>query len=139
MTRRGRHARRGGTPSDTRGTRRQPRCGGDAGVAGVLVLCLAVVVASCGALLASLAAVGVARHRAAGVADLAALAAAERALSGADVACAAAARTAEAGAGRLVSCTLAGDVAHVVAEVRPPGLLGTLGAARGAARAGPAQ
>jgi secretion/DNA translocation related TadE-like protein len=118
---------------------RSARPRGDAGAAGVLVLCLAVVLASCGAVLSSLAAVGVARHRAAGVADLAALAAAERALAGPATACAAAARTAEAGAGRLVSCDVTGDVAHVVAEVRPPGWLGTLGAARGQARAGPAE
>lgn len=121
-------------------TRRHARgCRGDAGVAGVLVLCLAVVVASCGAVLSSLGAVAVARHRAAGVADLAALSAAQRALAGQGPACAAAARTADAAAARLVSCTLTGDVALVVAEVRPPGWLGSLGAARGRARAGPAQ
>ena len=117
--------------------RRARRCSGEAGVAGVLVLCLAVVVASCGAVLVSVAAVGLARHRAAGVADLAALAAAERALAGPGAACAAAARTAAAGAGRVLSCTVTGEVAHVVAEVRPPGWLGTLGAARSQARAGP--
>ena len=121
--------------------RRLGYCGGvarDAGAAGVLVLCLAVVVASLGSVLSSLAAVGVARHRAAGVADLAALAAAERARAGQATACAAAARTAQAGGGRVVSCTVTGEVAHIVTQVRPPGWLGTLGTTRSQARAGPA-
>lgn len=117
---------------------RRRRCSGDCGVAGILVLCLAVVIASCGAVLSSLAAVGVARHRAAGVADLAALAAAERALSGAGPACQAAAQVATAGGARLRSCAVTGDVAEVVVEIRPPGPLGSFGVAAARARAGPA-
>ena len=134
------------TALDRRHRRRHhPRCGaavwrarGDAGIAGVLVLCLAVVLASCGAVLSSLAAVAVARHRAAGVADLAALAAAQRVLSGPPTACAAASRTASAGGGRLRSCRVTGDLVDVVAEIRPAGPLGALGTAAARARAGPA-
>jgi secretion/DNA translocation related TadE-like protein len=114
------------------------RLRGDGGVAGVLVLVLAVVVASVGALLATLAAVGVARHRAAGVADLSALAAAHQALAGSAAACATAERTAVAGGATLLDCRMDGDEANVVVEVRPPGRLGDLGAVRGRARAGPA-
>lgn len=112
------------------------RCRGDSGVAGVLVLGLAAVVVALSALLVSLAAVAVARHRAAGVADLAALAAAQEGLSG--DACGAAARTAAAGSATLLRCDVEGLEVLVVVEVRPPGPLAELGAARGRARAGPA-
>lgn len=112
------------------------RCRGDRGVAGVMVLALAVVVLALAAVQASLAAVAVARHRAAGVADLAALAAAQQVRSGS--ACAAAGRAAVAGGATLVSCAVDAADVHVVVEVRPPGPLGDLGAARGRARAGPA-
>jgi secretion/DNA translocation related TadE-like protein len=114
-----------------------PRCAGDAGVAAVLILALASVLTLVGAGSASLAAVAVARQRAAAVADLSALAAAERALSGQTAACGRAARVAEQAAARLLSCTLTGDIADVVAQVRPPGPLGRLGAAAARARAGP--
>lgn len=110
---------------------------GDDGVAGVLVLSLACVLALVGALGANLAAVAVARQRAAAVADLAALAAAARVLDGPAVACARAVRLATDNGGRLTSCSVAGDVAIVVAEVRPAGPLGSLGAASARARAGP--
>lgn len=100
-----------------------------------MVLGLAVVVLALGAVLATLAAVAVARHRAAGVADLAALAAAQAAPAGA--ACAAAERVAAAGTATLRRCTVNGFEVHVVVEVRPPGPLGELGTARGRARAGP--
>jgi secretion/DNA translocation related TadE-like protein len=114
------------------------RCRGDHGVAGILVLCLAVVLACCGAVLSALAAVAVARHRAAGVADLAALAGAQRVLSGPAAACQAAARTADSGGGRLRACTVTGDLVEVAAEVRPAGPLGAFGTAVSRARAGPA-
>jgi secretion/DNA translocation related TadE-like protein len=100
---------------------------------------LAGVLTLVGAGSASLAAVAVARQRAAAVADLSALAAAERALQGPAVACARAGRVAQLAGARLRSCTLTGDVADVVAEVRPPGRLGQLGAASARARAGPNQ
>jgi secretion/DNA translocation related TadE-like protein len=116
--------------------RRRPR--GESGVAAVLVLAMASVLVLVGAVTASLAAVAVARQRAASVADLAALAAAQESLSGPAAACALASRVAERAAARVASCRLDGDVATVVAQVRPPGPLGRLGVATISARAGPA-
>lgn len=113
------------------------RLSGDGGVGTVLVLIVAGLVALAGSTATALAAVAVARQRAAAVADLAALAAAQHALEGEAVACAWAARTAAADGGTLRRCLLAGDVADVVAEVRPPGPLGELGSATARARAGP--
>ena len=110
---------------------------GEAGVAGVLVLALAGVLAVVGALTSSLAAVAVARQRAAAVADLAALAAAGLALDGPTVACGRATTLARRNGGRLTSCRLDGEQVEVVAEVRPAGGLGGLGAASARARAGP--
>ena len=112
---------------------------GERGVAGVLVLALASILALVGALSSSLAAVAVARQRAAGVADLAALAAAGRALDGSSVACDRAAALAGRNGGRLTSFPLDGEQAEVVAEVRPAGVLGGLGAASARASAGPAR
>ena len=110
---------------------------GDAGVAGVLVMALASVLALVGALSSTLAAVAVARQRAAGVADLAALAAAGLALEGPAVACGRASALARRNGGRLTSCRLDGEQVEVVAEVQPAGVLGGLGAATARARAGP--
>lgn len=109
----------------------------DEGSATVLVLALAAVLAVTGGLAATVGAVGVARHRAAAVADLAALAAADRALDGPTRACAAAARAAAAGSAVLDSCGLTGEVADVVVAIRPPGVLGSWGVARAHSRAGP--
>jgi secretion/DNA translocation related TadE-like protein len=111
----------------------------DRGSGTVLVLALSTVLVMVGMLLAALAAVGVARHRAASAADLAALAAADRALVGERAACAAAARAARAVGADLEACRLTGDIADVVAVVQPPGAIGRLGAARGVARAGPGE
>jgi secretion/DNA translocation related TadE-like protein len=110
----------------------------DTGSGTVLVLALAAVLALVGTLLAGVAAVAVARHRAASAADLAALAAADRALAGRVPACAAARRAAAAVAAGLLSCRLDRDVADVVVVLRPPGPLGGLGQATSRARAGPA-
>jgi secretion/DNA translocation related TadE-like protein len=112
---------------------------GDVGSGTVLVLTAASGLLLVGMLLASLAAVGVARHRAASVADLSALAAAASAPLGSDAACEAARDVAERSAARLLECRLVGDVAEVVASVRPPGRLGELGSATARARAGPAE
>jgi secretion/DNA translocation related TadE-like protein len=112
---------------------------GDRGSGTVLVLGLASVLTLVAMLLVALASVGVARHRAASAADLAALAAADRSLSGEAAACAAAARAAAAVAAELGTCRLLGDVAEVEALVRPPGPLGALGEARSRARAGPGE
>lgn len=79
---------------------------------GVLLLCLAF------AAVLAVGQVATARQRAAGAADLAALAAADRALSGAEAACAAARRVAEAHGARLVRCHVAGEVADLTAEAR---------------------
>ena len=111
---------------------------GDRGAGAVLVLAVAAVLVLVASTGAALAAVAVARQRAAAVADLASLAAAQHALQGQAVACGWAARTAAADGGRLRSCVLRGDVAEVVAEVRPSGPLGRLGSAVSRARAGPA-
>jgi secretion/DNA translocation related TadE-like protein len=113
------------------------RVTGDDGSATVLVLALVLVLATLTGLLLSLGAVAVARHRAASVADLAALAAAERALAGTTVACAVARRTAAAAGGWLTRCDVTGEVAEVVAAVRPAGRLAGLGPATARARAGP--
>lgn len=112
--------------------------GRDRGAGAVLVLGMAALLALIASTATALVAVAVVRQRAAAVADLAALAAAQHALEGPVVACGWAGRTTAADAGRLVSCRLDGDVAEVTVEVRPPGPLGELGAARSRARAGPA-
>ena len=110
---------------------------GERGAATVLVLALAGVLALVAALSATVGAVAVARHRAASAADLAALAAADRALTGAAPACAAARRAAAAAHAVLETCSIDGDVADVVAAVRPAGALGSWGVARSHSRAGP--
>jgi len=107
-------------------------------VATVLALGLACVLTLVGAAAATLAAVAVARQRAASVADLAALAAADAAPSGQASACARAELVAVRAAARIVRCELTGEVADVVAQVRPSGPLGRWGAAEVRARAGPA-
>ncbi|MBY8881399.1 hypothetical protein K7862_27725 [Streptomyces sp. PLK6-54] len=71
----------------------------------------------------------VARHRAGGAADLAALAAADHALDGSRVACGLAKKVAEAQGARLRRCEVEGEVVEVVAEV---------GGAQVRSRAGPA-
>ena len=71
----------------------------------------------------------VARHRAGGAADLAALAAADHALDGRRTACALAARVAAAQGAVLRRCAVSGEISDVVAEV---------GGARVRSRAGPA-
>ncbi|MGW6392366.1 Rv3654c family TadE-like protein [Streptomyces sp. NPDC055103] len=59
----------------------------------------------------------VARHRAGGAADLAALAAADRALWGQAEACAAASRVAAAQGTELLRCAVRGELAEVTARV----------------------
>lgn len=60
----------------------------------------------------------VARHRAGGAADLAALAAADHGLEGPRAACDLARRVASAQGARLVRCALNGEIADLTAEVR---------------------
>ena len=89
------------------------------------------------ALLASLGAVAVARHRAASAADLAALAAAQHALEGAGPACDRARVVAAAQGARLEDCVLLGAEVLLEVSVRPVGRIGQLGLATAGARAGP--
>ena len=118
--------------------RARRRCRGERGVAGILVLSLAAVLLLAGLGSGALAAVAVARQRAAAAADLSALAAAERAGRGPEAACARAMTVAGLAGARVVRCSVRGDVAEVVAEVRPPGRLGMLGTTTARARAGAA-
>lgn len=74
-----------------------------------------------------------ARHRAGGAADLAALAAADHGLEGTRTACGLARRVASAQGARVVRCALSGEIADLTAEVRTGPF--TL---RARARAGPA-
>ncbi|WP_184578763.1 Rv3654c family TadE-like protein [Streptomyces zagrosensis] len=69
------------------------------------------------AVVLSMGSVVVARHRAGGAADMAALAAADHALLGERVACALAERVAHAQGARIVRCAVRGEVADLVAEV----------------------
>lgn len=80
----------------------------------------------------------VARHRAAGAADLAALAAAGYARAGDQEACRRASGVAERMGARIESCALRGWDAFVEVSVDPGGLLADFGPATARARAGPA-
>ena len=115
------------------------RTDGDAGSGTVLVLTAACVLILVGTVLSSLAAVGVARHRAGSVADLSALAAASSLHLGRGPSCAAAQDIADRSSAQLLECRVIGGVVEVVAAVRPAGRLGGLGVATARARAGPAQ
>ena len=112
---------------------------GDRGVATVWAATgVAVVIGVLAAMLDLVGAVA-ARHRAAGAADLAALAAAGQAARGREVACARASDAAEGTGGRVVLCRLQGWEAVVEVEVRLRlSLLGPV-AVRGRARAGPVE
>ncbi|GHC35490.1 Rv3654c family TadE-like protein [Streptomyces cinnamoneus] len=59
-----------------------------------------------------------ARHRAGGAADLAALAAADHALQGEDVACRLGRKVAEAQGAHVAGCVVQGEIAEVIAEAR---------------------
>jgi secretion/DNA translocation related TadE-like protein len=114
------------------------RLAGDRGSATVWVVALSGVLAAIGmaAVLVGSAVVG--RHRAAGAADLAALAGAEAAVRGRPDVCGEAERVARANGARLTGCDVdPGAVVDVAVEVRVRlGPLGT-GAAAARARAGP--
>lgn len=88
----------------------------DRGSATVWAVCMiGAVCAVFGVLLAQGEAVLV-RHRAAGAADLAALAAADHWMEGGEVACATAGRVAVAQGSRLVRCAVVGEVSDVTAS-----------------------
>ncbi|MFI2617552.1 Rv3654c family TadE-like protein [Streptomyces sp. NPDC018584] len=93
---------------------------------------MAVLCVLCGALLAVGQAV-VARHRAGGAADLAALAAADHWAAGTSKACAGAERVAAAQGARLVRCAVRGEISEVTASASAGPF-----SARGNSRAGPA-
>jgi secretion/DNA translocation related TadE-like protein len=123
--------------------RRRPvvprRPAGDDGAGTVLVLAVVLAALLLATAVAVLGTAVVARHRAAGVADLAALAAADVLLGRtAGDPCAAAASVAAAGGAALARCTPAGQEVVVEVRVDVRGVLAGLGPARGSARAGPA-
>ncbi|MFH8787632.1 Rv3654c family TadE-like protein [Streptomyces roseoverticillatus] len=98
---------------------------------------VAVAVTALCAVFAALLAMGqavVARHRAGGAADLAALAAADHALDGQEAACGLARRVAAAQGTRVVRCAVSGEIAEVAAEARAGPY-----AVRVRSRAGPAE
>ncbi|MFR9728942.1 Rv3654c family TadE-like protein [Saccharopolyspora sp. MS10] len=86
----------------------------------------------------SLGSVMLARHRAEGAADLAALAAAARVPQGRGPACGTAVQVAEAMRARVIDCALDGTDARIVVAVRAPSGPGVLSPqVTGRARAGP--
>ncbi|MEV6739176.1 Rv3654c family TadE-like protein [Streptomyces sp. NPDC051104] len=87
----------------------------DRGTATVWVLCLLGAMCAVFGVLLAQGEVVLARHRAAGAADLAALAAADHWMDGGGKACATAARVARAQGSRLVRCALVGAVSDVTA------------------------
>ncbi|MGW2225550.1 Rv3654c family TadE-like protein [Streptomyces formicae] len=107
--------------------------GRDRGAATVwVVVVMAALCVVCGAVLAMSQAI-VARHRAGGAADLAALAAADRWGEGRDGACDAAGRVAAAQATRMVRCVVRGQVSEVTVSAEAGPFVTEVGA-----RAGPA-
>ena len=88
-------------------------------------------------LIAGLGAAAATRHRAAGAADLAALAAAAHAVSGQELACGRARWVAERMRVQLTACRVHGWEAEVEVAAPPPDLLLGYGSATARARAGP--
>lgn len=111
--------------------------GKEDGFVTIVVAGLALVLLATAVFVASLAAVAVARHRAAAAADLAALAAARHAVEGSAVACDAARVIAQAHAAVLRVCVLEGLDTRVEVVVTPAGWIGQLGTAVAVAAAGP--
>ncbi|MBF6046449.1 helicase [Streptomyces sp. NRRL B-1677] len=112
---------------------RRRRCG-DRGTATVWVAVAATALCAVFAALLAMGQAVVARHRAGGAADLAALAAADHALEGQDAACGLARRVAAAQGTRVVRCAVSGEIAEVAAEARAGPY-----AVRVRSRAGPAE
>ncbi|HEX3003803.1 MAG TPA: Rv3654c family TadE-like protein [Angustibacter sp.] len=106
------------------------------GSATVLATALVALAASLAVLLAAWASVVVARHRAAGAADLAALAAASALVRSPTEACAAAQRSAARNGARVTGCQVGPTSVDVTVGVRPAGAAGRLGEAVSRARAG---
>lgn len=115
------------------------RVSGERGSATVWVLALSGVLAMIGIAAVLVGTAIVARHRATGAADLAALAAAGRAVTGHADGCARAEAVAAANSAELTTCTISADAVAQV-EVSVPVRLGRIGlhSASARARAGPA-
>lgn len=80
--------------------------------------------------------VAIASHRAAGAADLAALAGAQALRGGAD-ACSAVSTTAQRNGGRVTACDVEGADVRVTVEVDTPRMVGLVWSPESSARAGP--
>ncbi|MEV5600281.1 Rv3654c family TadE-like protein [Streptomyces sp. NPDC052299] len=91
---------------------------GDQGLATIWAAVTTTTLCTVFAVVLALGQVVVARHRAGGAADLAALAAADRALEGKEPACASAEEVARAQGAEVVRCAVLGEVADVTALVR---------------------
>ncbi|MEB3369433.1 Rv3654c family TadE-like protein [Saccharopolyspora mangrovi] len=109
----------------------------DRGSATVLAAVLSLVVLVLLWWLVQLGAATVARHRAEGAADLAALAAASHAIGGRELACAQAGRVTSGMRAELVACTLTGREVRVEVTGELPGLLAGRRPPSARARAGP--
>lgn len=110
----------------------------DEGFAAVLAAAAVVVLLALVSLLAMAGSATLARHRATGAADLAALAAAGYARAGEQEACRRARGVAERMGALVESCVLRGWDALIEVTVEPGGLLTEFGATKARARAGPA-
>lgn len=113
------------------------RCRGDDGFATVWTAWAVCGLLTLYALLMWLGAAVLARHRAAGAADLAALAGATSATDGTAEACAQARLVTGRMGAQLTSCAVDGHDVLVQVTARPPGALSGFGPAIGRARAGP--
>ncbi|MEU6801527.1 Rv3654c family TadE-like protein [Streptomyces neyagawaensis] len=118
--------------SSTAGPVASPTTRSDRGSATVWVVGVLVVLCAVFGAVLAIGQVVVIRHRAAGAADLAALAAADHWMKGGEGACATADRVARAQGSRIVSCEVEGEIADVTAA-SGTGLL----TAEARARAGP--
>jgi secretion/DNA translocation related TadE-like protein len=121
-------------PSGARRSRRRDVENGSATVYAAFAL---VALTALGVTVSGFTALATAKHRAAGAADLAALAGAQALQRGADP-CASAADLAARNGAVLADCTVAGRVVTVIARTDGPHLLGRAWTFESAARAGPA-
>jgi secretion/DNA translocation related TadE-like protein len=117
---------------------RRPRRGDlDHGSATVYASFALVALTSLAVIVSGFTAIAAAKHRAAGAADLAALAGAQALQRGADP-CTSAAELATRNGALLVDCSVAGRVVTVIARTDGPHVLGRAWTFESAARAGPA-
>jgi secretion/DNA translocation related TadE-like protein len=121
-------------PLDDRRSRRVDLDDGSATVYAAFAL---VALTSLAVIMSGFTAIAAAKHRAAGAADLAALAGAQAFQRGADP-CASAADLAARNGAVLADCSVAGRVVTVIARTDGPHLLGRAWTFESAARAGPA-